>query len=201
MSDKKFTGFLITTSLGGVFFLIPVVILGVIIVKAAGFMMAVAQPMADWLPIDTIGGVALANIIAALALVLVCFLAGIIARHAFASAFVNRLESKVLVNVPGYLMIKSLVSGFDPSKTEGLQPVAVQLGSAERVGFEIERSQDGRCVVFIPGAPNPYSGITQVLPADQVTYLDVSLKEVIEVAENFGHGVHRILARKKQADT
>jgi uncharacterized membrane protein len=201
MSDKKFANFLITTSIGGVFFLIPVVILGVMLAKALAIMMAVAEPMAGLLPIDTIGGVALANIIAAVALVLVCFIAGLVARHALASAFVNHLESKVLVNVPGYLMLKSLISGFDESKVAGLKPVALQLGTAERVGYEIEKLPDGRSMVFIPSPPNPFSGITQVLPPEQVTYLDVSLKDIMEVTENFGHGVHKILAKKKQADT
>ena len=201
MSDKKFSNFLITTTIGGVFFLIPLVILGVVLAKAVTFMMAVAQPMADWLPVDTIGGVALANIIAVLALVLLCFLAGLLARHALASAFVERLESKVLVNVPGYLMIKSLVSGFDESKVAGLKPVALQLGTAERVGFEIEKLPDGRSMVFIPSPPNPFSGITQVLPPDQVCYLDVPIKQVMEVTENFGHGTHELLAKKIESDS
>ena len=37
-------------------------------------------------------------------------------------------------------------------------------------------------------------------PPEQVTYLDVSLKQIMEVTENFGHGVHEVLAKKKQAD-
>ena len=200
MSEKRGIQFVLTTAIGGVVFLIPVVVLVVVIAKAIGFMMVVAKPMADWLPVDTIGGVALANVIAGVALVLVCFLAGLLDRHALASAFVGQLESKVLVNVPGYLMVKSLVSGFDESRIAGLKPVALQLGTAERVGYEIEKLPDGRSMVFIPSPPNPFSGITQVLPPEQVTYLDVSLKQIMEVTENFGHGVHEILAKKKQAD-
>ena len=201
MSEKRGIQFVLTTAIGGVRFLIPVVVLVVVIAKAIGFMMLVAKPMADWLPVDTIGGVALANVIAGVALVLVCFLAGLLARHALASTLVSQLESKVLVNVPGYLMVKSLVSGFDESRIAGLKPVALQLGTAERVGYEIEKLPDGRSMVFIPSPPNPFSGITQVLPPEQVTYLDVSLKQIMEVTENFGHGVHEILAKKKQADS
>lgn len=201
MNEKRGIQFILTTVIGGVVFLIPVVVLVVVIAKAIGFMMVVAKPMADWLPVDTIGGVALANIIAGVALVLVCFLAGLLARHALASAFVGQLESKVLVNVPGYLMVKSLVSGFDESRIAGLKPVALQLGTAERVGYEIEKLPDGRSMVFIPSPPNPFSGITQVLPPDQVTYLEVPIKRIMEVTENFGHGVHEILAKKKQPDS
>ena len=201
MSEKQGIRFILTTVIGGVVFLIPVVVLVVVITKAIGFMMLVAQPMADWLPVDTVGGVALANIIAILILVLICFLAGLLARHALASTVVGQLESRVLVKLPGYLMIKSLVSGFDESQVAGLKPVALQLGTAERVGFEIEKLPDGRSTVFIPSQPNPFSGITQVLPPEQVSYLDVSVKQIIEVTENFGHGVHDVLARKKHTET
>jgi len=33
-------------------------------------------------------------------------------------------------------LIKGLVSGIDASTTEGLEPVALQLGTAERIGFD-----------------------------------------------------------------
>jgi uncharacterized membrane protein len=75
--------------------------------------------------------------------------------------------------------------------------VAIQLGSAERIGFEVEKLQGGRSVVFIPSAPNPFSGITQVFPPEQVIYLNVSAKMIIEVSENFGHGMGAVLAARK----
>lgn len=194
MSEKeKGVRFILTTLIGGVVFLVPVVILGVVIIKAAGFMMVIAEPLADWFPVDSIGGVALANIIALLAVIVVCFLAGLLARHALASNIVEQLESKVLVNVPGYMMVKNLVSGFDESKVAGLKPVALQLGTAERLGFEIQKLPDGRSMVFIPSSPSPFSGITQVLPPEQVTYLDVPVTKIIEVTENFGHGIDKLL--------
>ena len=194
MSEKeKGVRFILTTLIGGVVFLVPVVILGVVIIKAAGFMMVIAEPLADWFPVDSIGGVALANIIALLAVIVVCFLAGLLARHALASNIVEQLESKVLVNVPGYMMVKNLVSGFDESKAAGLKPVALQLGTAERLGFEIQKLPDGRSRVFIPSSPSPFSGITQLLPPEQVTYLDVPVTKIIEVTENFGHGIDKLL--------
>lgn len=194
MSEKKKgVRFILTTVIGGVVFLVPVVILGVVIIKAAGFMMVIAEPLAAWFPVDSIGGVALANIIALLAVIVVCFLAGLLARHALASNIVEQLESKVLVHLPGYMMVKNLVSGFDESKVAGLKPVALQLGTAERLGFEIQKLPDGRSMVFIPSSPSPFSGITQVLPPEQVTYLDVPVTKIIEVTENFGHGIDKLL--------
>ena len=73
---------------------------------------------------------------------------------------------------------------------------ALALGSAERIGFEIQKLADGRSMVFIPSVPNAFSGITQILPADQVTYLDAPLTQIMEFVERYGHGVDGLLATK-----
>ena len=77
--------------------------------------------------------------------------------------------------------------------------MAILLGSSERIGFEIEKLPDGRSVVFIPSVPSPFSGITQVVQAEQIVYLDVPVKVIIEVTENFGHGLGEVLAARKSS--
>jgi uncharacterized membrane protein len=123
MSDKPKVQFFLSTAIGGVLFLLPVVIMGVVLFKAAGIMMIVATPMADFIPVDSIGGVALANILALLLVILLCFLAGLVARHALAGKVVGQLESKVLVNVPVSKIIEI---------TENFGYGAEQLLSAQR---------------------------------------------------------------------
>ena len=198
MKDKKGVHFVLTTVIGGVLFLVPVVFLIVVLSKAAGFMMIIAQPLAAWVTVDTIGGIALANLIAIAAVIILCFLAGLVARHALAGKLVNTLELKVLMKIPGYSMVKGIAGGFDASEKEGLKPVALQLGTAERVGFEMQKLPDGRSVIYIPSAPSPWSGITQVLPPEQVTYLDVPVTKIIEITESYGHGLGELLAAKNK---
>lgn len=196
MREKKRVNFVMTTLVGGVIFLVPVVFLGMVVVKAIDLMSVVAEPMADWIPVDTIGGVALANIIAILAVLLVCFVAGMLARHALAGAFTKQLESRLLEKLPGYAMVKNVLKGFDAEQKGGVKPVILTLGSAERAGFEVQRLADGRSVVFIPGAPNAFSGITQILPPEQVTYLEVPLNVVMECSQNYGHGLGDLVEAK-----
>ena len=38
--------------------------------------------------------------------------------------------------------------------------------------------------------------MTQILPADQITYLDVPATQVMEFVEKYGSGVDQLLARK-----
>jgi len=197
MTDKPVVTFVLTTIIGGLLFLVPLMFLIFILGKAVGFMMVIAKPLADWLPVDTVGGVALANLLAILAVIVVCFIAGLFARHSMASGFVKALESKVLAKIPGYAMIKGIKSGFDSSESAGMKPVALKLGTAERIALEIEKLPDGRSMVYIPSAPSVWSGVTQILPADQITYLDIPITSVMELTERFGHGVDELLQSKR----
>ena len=56
--------FLKTAIIGGVAFVIPFIIVVVLLLKAMKIMMVIAAPLDSLIPIDTIGGVALANILA-----------------------------------------------------------------------------------------------------------------------------------------
>jgi hypothetical protein len=149
VAKKKGFQFIMTTVLGGLLFLVPVVFQGFVLAKAVGFMMIIAEPMADWIPVDTVGGVALANLIAIAAVIVVCFLAGLVARNALASGVVKNLESRVLMKIPGYTVIRGIKSGFDKDDNNQFKPVALALGSAERIGFEIQKLADGRSMIYI----------------------------------------------------
>ena len=54
--------FLKTTVIGGVVFLLPIIVVGMILGKAFGFMSRIAAPFAEWIPIDSVGGIALVNL-------------------------------------------------------------------------------------------------------------------------------------------
>jgi len=200
MKDNPIISFILTTVIGGLIFLVPLMFMIYVVGKAIGFMMVIAKPLADWLPIDTVGGIALANLLAILAVIIISFIAGLIARHTIADGLVKSLESKVLMKIPGYAMVKGIKSGFDTADAEGMKPVALQLGSAERIAFEIEKLGDGRSMIYVPSAPSPWSGITQILPADQITYLDVPVTRVLELTEKYGFGVEDMLKNKQEAE-
>ena len=65
--------FLKTTVVGGLFFLIPLVVVVVVVGKALQLMMVVAKPLDAWIPAESIGGVALANSLGAVCLIVFCF--------------------------------------------------------------------------------------------------------------------------------
>ena len=103
--------FIKTTLIGGIVFLIPISICVLILGKAHKVMVRLAEPLADRVPIDTVLGVAKANLLAIIAIVLVCFLAGLLSRSRLVSRWVESLESGILYSIPGYTFIKGLAGG------------------------------------------------------------------------------------------
>ena len=184
-----------TTLIGGMLFLVPLVIIILVVGKAIGVMMLVAEPMAKFLPVDTVGGVALANILALLCVLFLCYLAGLIARISLAGKAIKTIENKALMKIPGYTMIKGITSSFDASETQYMKPVLLTMATVQRVGLEIEKLQDGRSVIFIPTPPNRFAGITQIMPADQIEYLNVSVMEIMDYTEQYNRGTDALLAR------
>ena len=194
MSEKRGgIHFIKTTVIGGLLFLVPVVVLIIVLTKAADLMLLVAEPLSDFVPLDSIAGVAVANIIAVVVVLLICFIAGLVARRAFIKTTVESVESKVLSKLPGYVLIKGMLSGLQEHDTHKLHPVLVSFNSSARIGLEIERLDDSRVVVMTPGSPNPWSGMVYIMAADRVQRLNLPMTAYMENVERFGQGTNELL--------
>ena len=185
--------FLKTTIIGGLLFLVPVVAVVMIVGKALSVMQAVAEPVAEVLPIDSLGGVAIVNVIAAVIVLLISFLAGLLARTKPAQKFASTIENAVLQKIPGYTLVKGVTNKLTSPDTEGIHSVLVSFGHSSRVSIEIERVSKNRVVVYIPSSPNPWTGEVHVVNADQVERLDCPITTVIEHVEQLGGGSSRYL--------
>jgi uncharacterized membrane protein len=187
--------FIKTTILGGLVFLVPVVALVVVLAKVYEVMLTVAEPMADVIPIEVIGGVAIANIIAALIVLSICFIAGLIARAEPARRLTQRIEDALLHKIPGYAFVKGMTRSLSPEEAGSMPAVLVSLGYSSRVGLEVEKADAERVVVYFPGSPNAWSGEVRIVENDQVQQLDEPMGAVIEHAVQLGRGSHAMLAR------
>jgi len=186
--------FLKTTIIGGVVFLVPVIVFMVIVGKAAALMLGVATPVAEYLPIDSVGDIAIVNLLAVLLVVLVCFLAGLVARTARAKRTADKMEAALLDKIPGYTMLKGMTSSISDEQESTVKPVLVALETTERIGFEIERLDDGRVVILFPGSPNALSGTSEIVSANRVSPLNTTMSAVIESAQLMGRGTGKLLS-------
>jgi uncharacterized membrane protein len=182
--------FIKTTAIGGLLFLVPLVVLAVILKKAYDIMLLVAVPLDRLIPIETIGGVALSNILAVLCIFVACFLAGLLAKSKPGKAIFNWIDAKLLLFFPGYSYLKSLTSSFTDERDEGkvLKPIIAKLDDQSQLAFEVEHADDGTVVVYVPGAPDSRSGNVVYLTPDRVEPLDITFGDVTRSLRQYGRG-------------
>ena len=181
--------FIKTTVLGGILFLVPVVIFIIVTGKALQVIDKVATPMATLLPIETVGGLAVVQLITVGLLILICFLAGLAARTTTARGLVQSLETNVLDKIPAYALMKAKTgSVLTPEDTRDMLPVLVQFDDSWQVGFEVEKMGDGKSLIFLPGVPDPWSGSVCVVTAARLQPLPLNIKEVSDLMKRLGKG-------------
>ena len=181
--------FIRTTVLGGLLFLFPVVFAAAIIGKALEVTNKVAAPLAGLLTIDSIGGLAVVQLLALMILVLICFLAGMAAKTALAGKLSQFLETNVLEKIPAYALLKSkATSVLSPEDIEGLRPILSRFDDSWQLAFEIERIGGGKVVVFLPGVPDPWSGSLCIMTEDRITPLNLTVKSAADIMKRLGKG-------------
>lgn len=181
--------FIKPTVIGGILFLVPIVIFMAIIGKALKLTEKLATPLAKTFFADTAGEVILMHILSFLILVMICFFAGLAAKTLIAKRMVKKLESNFLDKIPAYEMIKAKAqSALSPGEMDSLRPVVTRFDDSWQLVFEIERLSDGKVVVFLPGAPDPWSGSVCVVTDDRVTPLDLTVHAAANLMKRIGKG-------------
>ncbi len=191
--------FIKTTVIGGIFFLIPLAIVLIVVGKLVEVMRAVARGLSPVLAVETPLGTLVLNIIGVCIILGLCFLAGLVARKAKAKNVVERLEATLLAVVPGYAFIKGFSDNLRRSDelAGSFLPVAVHFDDYSQIAFEIERQQDGKVAVYLPGAPNPWSGSVVYVTEERVMRLSITLNEALKNIRMLGKGTSALQARQK----
>jgi len=187
-------GFVKTTVIGGLFFLAPIVVLLVLVKKGLDIIKPTLAPFQKLIPIESIGGVLVADLVGIVALLMLCFVAGLLARRTRLSQLLIRMEATVLSKLPGYEFMKSMgenMVGMDSRQQH--RAVLVRFDDSWQVGFEMERMDDGNVVVLIPGAPAPFSGSVFIMTPDRVRAIDKNPGEALNCQKAMGIGTNRLL--------
>lgn len=183
-------GFVKTTLVGGVVFLLPLTVLGLLLAKVGGVLLRLAQPLAKRLPLNTIWGVALADVVVIGLGVLVCFLAGLLARVSFANRIVGKAEAGVLWRIPGYGLAKGLTDSLDRSPAgKTMLPVLIHFDDMAQLAFEVDHLADGRRVIYLPSAPDPRAGSVLVMDADRVEPVQMTFVGATAALRTLGRGL------------
>lgn len=184
-----------TTILGGIIFLVPVAMMAILLTKAYQIGLAAAGPIDKLIPFESIGGVALVNIIAILLILLLCFICGILAKVAFVASKINSVDGLLIDIMPGYAVAKGVIGSVANQDEIAalLTPVLVRFDDYSQIAFEIERT-DTEAVIFLPGAPSTWSGSTVMVDVARVQSIDVPTHKAVKTMRVLGRGSLQLVA-------
>ena len=132
-TEKPVKEFLKTTIIGGTSFLLPVALVVLVLSYALRLVKRIATPISHSLQLDQLGdvaGVGAATLLSVLALILVSFAAGIVARTAVGGRVTRWSETSVFGRIPHYQLIKSMAEGLAHIESaSGLKPALVSIDS------------------------------------------------------------------------
>ena len=174
----------------GICVIVPLTIATLVIIKLTKFLNKIAKP----LNLESYLGASLVIILAILTLLLICFLIGFFIQKVFAF---DSFENKVLIKIPGYEIISTIVKGFASSSNHSAFPaVMIELHSSgvSSFGFIMEKHDNGLFTVFVPSSPVLTVGNTYVAKASQLIFLDAKSQEVADCISKWGTGSAKLLA-------
>jgi uncharacterized membrane protein len=186
--SAKFIHFLKATALGGLFFLLPLIVIGALIGQAVPIVLTIAEVLGEVIPVRTPGGIALLIVLAFVILVFVCFGAGLLAERSLAKRMSETFEKNLLLLFPRYAVFKEQLAGSigGDATAPRMKPVLARFDDNLRIGFEIERTATGLVTVYLPGAPDPWSGRVMFLDADRVEPMQGDFGMIVSTFEKLG---------------
>ena len=192
---KTVSRFVGTTILGGVLFLTPIVVLGIVLSKAYDFVRRGLLPLMALIPQKLASGPTMTAALTILLLGLMCFLAGLLAQTLLAQRIMSGLEATVLSKVPGYEYLKQAgTSVLGLSELAEHPVVLADFGGSWRIGVQTDSVVGGYVAVFIPNSPNPMSGSVFLIAADHVRLANVPLATTIASLRRCGIGSGALLS-------
>ncbi len=198
---KPVLGFLKTTLLGGIFFLLPLGITVIVLAKAVEFAAKLMHPITRLLPGKTVIGVTMPNLVAAVVLLAIAFAAGLVARTRVGTQIHERMERLILRRMPGYTLLKGMAQGTLGVGSAGDVKVALAyIDDAWLISFIIEHHRDGMLTVFVPSAPTPAAGNVYYMTEQQVRRLDVPVAAAVKCVMQLGVGTQELLERHRASE-
>lgn len=187
---KSIISFIRTTITGGVLLLLPLILLVIIFSKAYTILHKLSAPISEKLP-EIIFGFDGSNLIAIFLLIFLCFMSGLLFRSRLVKGWIQKIEDNVLVNFPGYALMKSITAGAVGKQSDtDMTPILIHEDDSWSLAFLVEKGEKFS-TVFIPEAPRHDSGEVKIMPTDRIEKLDISVHKFTQIIKTFGKGANQ----------
>ncbi len=197
---KTIADFLKTTVIGGLFILLPLLLLELMLVEIFELIVLLATPIADLFPKSWIEAVNAPALVAVALILLASFALGVAARSAIGQRLGRWLERNTVGRIPLYGVLKGLAARLiEIGEGSAFKPAILVSADGQReFSYLIEDHGDGNATIMLPWAPTPLSGSVKIVPMQQVQVLDTSLGDLTRVLSHWGVGAHELIRRAQR---
>ncbi len=193
--------FLKTTVLGGLFILLPLMLLWIGLKEIGGLLAVMATPIADifadLFPAGFFDNLTAPGVVAFFLIVGASFILGLAAKSDWLTNIGRSIEKSVLNKVPMYRMLKIISSALIDSASENVFPGLIKDGKGGGDPcYVIENHKDGRATVLLPWSPASFAGSIKVVQQSNLEYLSCSLDDYARSLSQIGVGVEECMNEK-----
>ncbi len=179
-----------TNVIYGLLVLVPSAIIFLLLAK----IIEILEKTAVAFNLESTTGLVVAIMLGLLILLILCFVVGAFVRTQIGSWSLERLERKVLKQIPGYEIISNVLKGFAEKRTAYPAALIQLYGKGTAVlGFIMEENDNGSLTVFVPSAPTLTVGSLHVVDRERVTILEAGSMDITNCISQWGIGSQKIL--------
>ncbi|MCS5489564.1 DUF502 domain-containing protein [Algoriphagus limi] len=179
---KKFVSQIFT---GGIFFIIPFVIVIIVFEKLIQILKPISAKLGALLSIEHYL-LDVPYFFSILLIILICFIAGLIAKLGVGKRMVNWIESNILTLFPGYQLIKNTYEtklGLDQSENF---PVVLAPIDGWMFAFLVEELDEKHSLVFVPSSPDSWSGNMVIFEKSKLKKTSLQKADLIKMNRRLG---------------
>ncbi len=199
--------FLKTTLLGGLFVLLPLMLLWIGLKEIGGLLTEMAAPIVDLFVIDlfpagTFDKLTAPAVVALILIVGTSFILGFMARSAWLCSIGRSIENSVLNKIPMYSMLKIISSALvDTDKSDVCPALIRDASGGGDPCYVMELHKDGRATVLVPWSPASFAGSIKVVQQSNLEFLGCSIDEYSRSLSQMGIGVEEcMISHPNQAE-
>jgi len=187
--------FLKTTLLGGLFILLPIMLLWIGLKEIAELLVAMATPIADLFPAGVFDNLTAPGAVAVILIIGTSFILGLMAKSAMLSSVGRKIENSVLNKVPMYRMLKIISGALIDTDKSDISPAIIRDGSGGGDPcYVIEKHKDGRATVLVPWSPASFAGSIKLVQQADLELLNCSIDEYSRSLSQMGVGIEECMS-------
>lgn len=182
-----------TTVIGGALFLLPISVALFVLGKVLGLMEELTKPVVEALGVNSIGGIAVGDLVAILAFFLAAFFAGLFARTEAGQAALAWMRQGIAAIIPQFSLIQDVAQKLGTGDDAADMPVVlVPVESGWALGLLLHARGDWHAV-FVPDAPQMSSGSVAYAHTDHIHRTDLTLTQLWSLLRARGKGSSTVL--------